>query len=236
VQPQRLILAGQVYYRLARVEPETRGPRGGRIIGKTRSGKPIYARRGSWPTEHREQLQAAVAHAATHAGFTAADHAEAAAVERQHAAATPAGPARDRHQFLAHGHTAVGASRATGAVQPVDVAAALDFSAGLAHTAGRHQLRFVGVKAQHPRAAHMPLARLMPEGQRGWLRRHPPAEWAARLTQHTGRDNTRLVAQYQRGERPPAIALDGKLYDGLGRAALYHALGEQLPVAHFVRS
>jgi|MudIll2142460700_1097286.scaffolds.fasta_scaffold00049_21 hypothetical protein len=227
-----------VHYRGVRyARVVTRGPRGGRIIGKTKSGKPIYAHRAAWPDEHRAQLHAAIAHATTHHDFTAADHADAAALERQRAAAVPAGPRRDKHSFLAHGHTAVGAYKTTGnMVHPADIAAALDFSTSLGHTGERHQLRYRGLTTQHPQDVPVPLERLKPQGSRGWLRKYPPTEWASRMTHHTGRDYQQIVTQYRSGKHPPAIALDGKIYDGLGRAALYHALGRRLPVVHFARS
>lgn len=81
--PTQIKYHGQLY-KLA----VTVGPRGGKIIGKTKSGKPIYApsqdivARGA----HVVPTELSQAHMAQHADFTAADHHDAAALHTRHEA------------------------------------------------------------------------------------------------------------------------------------------------------
>src|SRR5690606_14240938 len=89
---------------------------------------------------------------------------------------------------------------------------------------------YVGTELRHP---HEVQPRSAPKGKPGWLRAHPPDQWAQRFQGMHGRDSNHIIRQQPEGTLPHAISINGALSDGFGRAHLAHALGEQLPVAEF---
>lgn len=67
----------------------------------------------------------------------------------------------------------------------------------------------------------------------GWLRAHAERAWNRRLRRAYQRPSfAHIISRWRAGRLPPAVEVDGRMGDGLGRACFFYALGEPtMPVA-----
>ena len=72
-----------------------------------------------------------------------------------------------------------------------------------------------------------------PSRKAGWLLEYPEEEWARALDDEYRRPWGSVLLSWKWGEMNAAIAIDGKVCDGIGRALFFHAIGGEVPVASY---